>query len=251
MTEEKTDEKEILDIQKNLFDEKRSALEKYQDLVIGSRSIGALLKYELICTFFSAIPGALGLVLRQRLYPLLLGRSGRNVVFGTNVVLRHPHKIFIGDNVVVDDNCLLDAKGESNKGITIGSGVFIGRSSILHCKNGDIVIHDNVNIGFNCDIASSNHIEIGEKVLVAAYAYIVGGGHGFARADVPVVDQKRVAQGIKIEANAWVGAGATVLDGVTVGRNTIIGAGAVVTGDLPANSLAAGMPARVLREREG
>ncbi len=73
--------------------------------------------------------GALGLALRKALYPLLLGSCGRNVVFGQNVVLRHPHKIHIGSNVVVDDNCLLDAKGESNRGIRIGSGVFIGRNT--------------------------------------------------------------------------------------------------------------------------
>ena len=59
------------------------------------------------------VPGALGLALRKTLYPLLLGACGRNVVFGQNVVLRHPHKIRIGDNVVIDDNCLLDAKGDS------------------------------------------------------------------------------------------------------------------------------------------
>jgi len=245
-----TEEKQILDIQKNLFDERRSASEKYRDLVIGKRGFWALLKYELVCTLLGGIPGALGLVLRRLTYPLLLGASGRNVVFGTNTVLRHPHKIFIGDNVVIDDNCLLDAKGENNHGITIGSGVFIGRNSILHCKNGDILIHDNVNIGFNCDIASSNHIEIGEKVLIAAYAYIVGGGHDHSRSDIPVTEQKRVANGIKIEPNAWIGAGATILDGVTVGSGTIVGAGAVVTENLPANCLAAGMPAKVLRQRE-
>jgi acetyltransferase-like isoleucine patch superfamily enzyme len=48
---------------------------------------------------------------------------GRNVVFGQNVVLRHPHKIHIGRDVVIDDNCLLDAKGETNRGIRIGDGV--------------------------------------------------------------------------------------------------------------------------------
>jgi acetyltransferase-like isoleucine patch superfamily enzyme len=52
--------------------------------------------------------------------------------------LRHPHKI-IGDNVVIDDLCCLDAKGTDNRGITIGNGVFVGRNTILSCKNGDIV----------------------------------------------------------------------------------------------------------------
>ena len=62
------------------------------------------------------VPGALGLALRKTLYPLLLGACGRGVVFGQNVVLRHPHKIRIGDNVVIDDNCLLDAKGDAQPG---------------------------------------------------------------------------------------------------------------------------------------
>jgi len=244
-----TEQREILDIQKNLFDERKSASRKYRDLVVGKPSFFSLLLYETICTFFSGIPGALGLVLRRWTYRLLLGAVGRNVTFGTHVVLRHPHKIFIGDNVVIDDNCLIDAKGDSNRGITIGSGVFIGRNSILHCKNGDITIGDDVNIGFNCDIASSNSIELGEKVLVAAYAYIVGGGHDYSRTDVAVMEQKRIARPIKIEARAWIGAGVTVLDGVTVGQGTIVGTGAVVTEDLPPNSMAVGIPARVTRQR--
>ena len=57
------------------------------------------------------------------LYPSLLGSCGRNVVFGQNVVLRHAHKIHIGSNVAIDDHCLLDAKGESNRGITIVSDI--------------------------------------------------------------------------------------------------------------------------------
>ena len=197
-----------------------------------------------------SIPGALGLMMRRFLYPRLLGGVGRNVVFGANLTLRHPHKIFIGDNVVIDDNCLLDAKGEQNDGIRIGHGVFIGRNSILHCKNGDIVIGDQCNIGFNCDIASSNRVEIGPRTLMAAYAYVVGGGHDYAKADVPIMEQQRVAKGIRIGAGCWIGAGVTVLDGVTVGEETIIGTGAVCTADLSARSIAVGMPARVVRKRE-
>ena len=85
------------------------------------------------------------------------------MVFGQHVVLRHPHKIRIGDNVVIDDNCLLDAKGESNDGITIGSGVFIGRNTIVSCKNGDITIGERANIGFNCEVFSASRVTIGPR----------------------------------------------------------------------------------------
>jgi acetyltransferase-like isoleucine patch superfamily enzyme len=246
-----TEQREILDIQQQLVNSRQSPMQKYLALVIGRGSWLTLMKYELVILLCSTIPGALGLALRKALYPRLLKKCGRNVVFGSNIVLRHPKKIVIGDNVVIDDNCLLDAKGESNQGIVIGSGVFIGRNTILHCKNGDIILGDDVNIGFNCDIASSHRVEIGRKVLIAAYSYIVGGGHDFSRTDTSVMDQKRIAKGISIGAEAWIGAGVIVQDGCNVGAGTIVGAGAVVAGSLPDKVVAVGLPARVMRERDG
>jgi serine acetyltransferase len=135
--------------QEQLFAPGTSSRAKYAALVVGRPGLAALIKYELVVMIAQARPGAFGLAARKRLYPLLLGSCGRNVVFGQNVVLRHPHRIHIGSNVVVDDNCLLDAKGETNRGIRIGDGVFIGRNTILSCKNGDIELADGANLGFN------------------------------------------------------------------------------------------------------
>src|SRR5579862_8033971 len=157
--------------QEQLFAPGKSSRQKYAELVIGRPGLGALLKHELIVTLAQAPPGALGLALRKVLYPFLLGSCGRNVVFGQNVVLRHPHKIHIGSQVVIDDNCLVDAKGETNRGIWIGDGVFIGRNSILSCKNGDIDLADGANIGFNCEIFSASRVTIGTNVLMAAHCY--------------------------------------------------------------------------------
>ncbi|GAH58292.1 unnamed protein product, partial [marine sediment metagenome] len=56
-------------------------------------------------------------------------------------------------------------------------GVFIGRNSILSCKNGNIIISKNVNIGFNCEVFSASKVKIGENTLLAAYSYIIAGGH--------------------------------------------------------------------------
>jgi len=139
-------------IQREMATGQKSRLARYSDLIIGRRGFGPLLKYELIVLLCARVPGLLGLWLRAKLYPGLLGKCGRNVVFGANIVLRHPHKIEIGDNVIIDDNCLLDAKGRDNTGIRIGTGVFLGRNSILSCKNGDIVLGTRVNIGFNCEV---------------------------------------------------------------------------------------------------
>jgi acetyltransferase-like isoleucine patch superfamily enzyme len=235
--------------QEQLFAPGASSREKYAALVVGRQGLGALVKYELIVTFTQSCPGALGLALRKAFYPLLLGSCGSNVVFGQNVVLRHPHKIHIGSNVVVDDNCLLDAKGESNQGIRIGSGVFVGRNSILSCKNGDIELADGANIGFNCELFSASRVRIGPNVLMAAYSYVIGGDHDFSDPSKAVLDQTRVSTGVEIGGGAWIGAGAKILDGVAVGEHAIIGAGAVVREGVPARAVAVGMPARVVSMR--
>ena len=88
--------------QEQLFAPGKSSRAKYVELVVGRPGLGALLKYELIVMFAQSWPGALGLAIRKALYPMLLGSCGRNVIFGQHVVLRHPHKIHIGSNVVVD-----------------------------------------------------------------------------------------------------------------------------------------------------
>ena len=74
-----------------------SKLGQYQDLVVGSRSPWKLLTFELVTFIASQVPGALGLFLRAKLYPFILGHVGRGVVFGNHVTFRHPHKIRIGE----------------------------------------------------------------------------------------------------------------------------------------------------------
>ena len=235
--------------QDQLFAKGTSAREKYAALVIGRTDFGSLLKYELVVTLTQGCPGALGLVLRKALYPSLLGSCGRNVVFGQNVVLRHPHKIHVGDDVVIDDNCLIDAKGESNAGIRIGSGVFIGRNSILSCKNGDIELADGANVGFNCEIFSASRVRIGANVLMAAYSYVIGGDHDFSDASRPVLEQTRRSAGVSVGDGAWIGAGAKILDGVSVGESAVIGAAAVVRDDVEPRAVAVGIPARIVSTR--
>jgi len=236
-------------IQDELFARDASSREKYAALVVGRPGLGALIKYELIVMFAQGWSGALGLAIRKVLYPWLLGSCGRSVVFGQHVVLRHPHKIHIGSNVVVDDNVLLDAKGQSNAGIRIGDGVFVGRNTILSCKNGDIELADGANVGFNCEIFSASRVTIGRRVLMAAYSYVIGGDHDFSDPSKPVLDQTRTSSGVAIGDGVWVGAGAKILDGVVVGDHAVVGAGAVVREAVPASAIAVGVPARVVGSR--
>jgi acetyltransferase-like isoleucine patch superfamily enzyme len=227
-----------------------SAADKYRALIIGQPGWWPLVRYELVVLLCQHVPGALGLFLRQRLYPRLLGSCGRNVVFGQNVVLRHPHKIHIGSNVVIDDNCLIDAKGDTNAGITIGNGVFIGRNSILSCKNGDIEIGDEANIGFNCEIFSASRVTVGPAALIAAYCYLIGGDHDAPDRSVGVLAQARRSVGIRVGPGAWLGTRVSLLDGVTIGARAIVGAHAVVRADVPEGATAVGVPARILPRRD-
>lgn len=238
------------EIQKQLFKKDKSKLSKYIDLFVGKKGIVQLLKYEIIISLFNNFPGALGIFLRNIFFPLLFKKVGKNVSFGKNLTIRHPGKISIENDVVIDDNCMLDAKGINNEGIIIKEGVYIGRNSILSCKNGNIILHKNTNIGFNCEIFSASKVEIGQNTLIAAYVYIIGGDHKYNLADKPISEQGRVSKGITIENSCWLGAKSMILDGVKIGNDSIIGAGAVVNTDIPPFAIAVGIPAKAVKSRK-
>ena len=222
---------------------------RYSDMVVGKKGIAALIKYEFLTSTFSGCPGAAGIILRKIFYRFLFKKIGKGVVFGKNITLRHPNKIIIGDNVVIDENCMLDAKGSSNKGIEIKNNGYIGRNTILSCKDGDIILEENVNIGFNCEIQSSSHVSIGKNALIAAYVYIIAGDHLLNIEGQSASSAHGSSKGIVIGENCWLGAKATIFDGVEIGHDTVIGASALVNNDIPSFSIAVGIPAKVIKNR--
>lgn len=246
-------EKRYEGLRERIIDPSISPLRKYQDFVIGSSNLMFLLKYEAVTFLFSLIPASPGLILRKIFYPFLFKSTGRNVIFGRNLTIRHPKKITIGNNVVIDDNVVLDAKGQDNKGIIIGDNVIISRNTILSCQeDGSIEIGTGSNISANCLIHSQTSVKIGDYVLMAAYCYIVAGGsHEYERTDIPITQQHSFSKGgVLIEDDVWLGADVKVLDGSKVRKGTIVGAGAVVNGELPPFSVAVGIPAKVIKKRK-
>jgi acetyltransferase-like isoleucine patch superfamily enzyme len=93
-------------------------------------------------------------------------------------------------------------------------------------------------------------LEIGENCAFAAHCTFAAVGHGYARTDIPMVQQKTTAKTIIIEDDVWFGANAVVVGGVRIGRGSIIGAGAVVTKDVEPYSVMGGTPARLIRMRK-
>ena len=231
---------------------KGSAFGAYRALMYGQMSLGMIVWAEILYTLLGGLGGALGLFLRAKLYPALFRSCGRKVVFGKNVTLRHPHKIVLGDGVVLDDNSVVDAKGADNAGVILRDRVYVGRNTILYCKNGDIEIGENVSFSANCIVFSSNKLVMKKDSVVAAFAYLLSGGEYDLNDPTPFALQKGTCtQGpLEIGAGCWIGAGAQVLDGASLGDRCVLGAGAVANKPLPADAVAVGVPARVIQTRK-
>jgi len=226
----------------------------YQGYVIGDSSLWKLLQYEFFIGLMSGLPGALGLLCRKVFFPMIIDHCGKGIIWGKDMVIRYPSKIRIQDHCIFDDGCVLDAKGESNEGISIGKICMLGRHTILGCKNSDINIGDHVGIGAHCIIhaVDMSRVSIEDNVVIGPMVYLAGGGnYHFERTDIPINEQGMdLKGGIHIGENCWIGANTVVLDGVKIGKDTIVGAGSVVSKDLPAYSIAAGNPARILKMRK-
>lgn len=241
-------------LHEQLSDSSKSAFARYQALALGSNSIWYLIKYELIMLFCSWVPGALGLVLRKTLYPLILGEVGRNVVFGQGVAIRHGEKIRIGSGVIIDDGAVLDAKGGSNEGINIGENTIISRNAVLSCKNGDIAIGAGCTVGISTLVHAmeGSNVSIGNKVLIGAFGYFIGSGpYGTDSLELPFKEQGMFPQGgISVADNVWFGSNVQVLDGVSIGTGSIIGASTVVNKDIADFDVVAGVPMKLIKNRQ-
>jgi virginiamycin A acetyltransferase len=110
----------------------------------------------------------------------------------------------------------------------------------------DTEIHKGVYIGPQCNIGMCS---IGENTLIASGVHIISGSnqHSFSDLSTPIQQQGGTYTKVSIGKDCWIGNGALVF--ANIGDHSIIGAGSVVTKDIPANSIAAGNPARILRSR--
>jgi acetyltransferase-like isoleucine patch superfamily enzyme len=225
----------------------------YRRVQYGDTSLGFALLAEVLTGLLGGLPGAAGLFLRSKLYRPLFGAAGRGILVGRHVTLRHPRKIRLGAGVFLDDGVVLDAKGDTNRGIELGDRVFVGRHSILYCKNGDLLIAAGCSISSNCTLFSSNRLTVGEGTVIGAYSYLLSGGEYDSSPQAGPFAQQSGMQTVgplTVGPDAWIGARVTVLDGANIGRRCVIGAGAVVTRPVPDGSLALGVPARVVRSLE-
>lgn len=230
-------------------DTKKSSLRKYQEIVVGTDSLWELVKYEVLTGVFGLLPGGIGMVLRRVMYRGLFRSMSRGVVIGSNVTLRHPSKVSIGPKTVLDDLCLLSARGR-DAGINIGERVLIGRAAQVKVRSGLINIGDFSHIGPFSNVGTSQAINIGKHVTTGPLCIIGIASKESNDLDSPIsFHDIREKGGVIIEDDVSLGGNVTVLDGVKIGTGCVIGAGAVVTKNIPPYSIAYGVPAKVMGTR--
>ena len=227
-----------------------SAARKYLALTYGPVPLWKALLQEFATLLVGGIPGALGLALRGVLYRPFFASCGRKVAIGRHVTFRHACKIHLGDGVVLDDNCVVDAKGDGNDGIRLDAGVYVGRNTIVYCKGGSIHCGERSSFSANCILFASNRLDVGAGTTVGSFSYFLSGGEYDPASPLPFREQDgmRTRGPLSIGPDCWFGAHVTVLDAAqSVGERCTVGAGSVVTKPLPARCIAFGVPAHVVR----
>lgn len=208
---------------------------------------------QLITSCFGWVPGIAGMALRALFYRLILGMEGLAAI-EAGVRLRFARNIRLGRNCYIDEGVYIHA---CPQGVQIGAGSLVMHHAVLHVYNFRRLPHAGIRIGKSSLIGEYNvlrgqgGITIGDRVYFAPLVQVLAVNHVFADPTRPFIEQGITAEGIVIEDDVWVGAGAILLDGVRVGRGAVVGAGAVVTEDVPPHTVVAGVPARVVRPIDG
>jgi acetyltransferase-like isoleucine patch superfamily enzyme len=191
-------------------------------------------------------------LIRGVLKCLVLQRRVAIVFMAKSVNLRGTSLIRFGNGVTLERGVIID--GLMRKGVVLGDNVKIGPYSVLAgapISN----LGEGIRMGANSAvdaysfIGSSGFVSIGENVIMGQHVGFHPENHDFDRTDIPIRAQGTTRQGITIEDDVWVGSNAIFLDGAHVGRGCVIGAGSVVRGNIPAYSIAVGIPAKVIRSR--
>jgi acetyltransferase-like isoleucine patch superfamily enzyme len=188
-------------------------------------------------------------------WPLRLTASAvRGAVFrGRRVVIEHAAGLTAGAGLILEDGVHINAL--SRDGVVLGRNVTIAKNAILTCSGvlaemgTGISIGDRSAVGAGSFIGGQGGVSVGNDVIMGPGVRIFSENHGFESTDRPIRAQGVSRRGVTIANDCWIGASVTIVDGVAIGAGCVIAAGAVVTSDIPAGSVAAGVPARVVRAR--
>jgi acetyltransferase-like isoleucine patch superfamily enzyme len=148
---------------------------------------------------------------------------------------------FVGPRVV-----LQVGKGAQ---IELGRWSWLGHGTKIRCHEGRVSVGAKTVMGQECTISAFQSVKIGRECVIADRVMFIDFDHGVVEVDRPIRLQGIYKRDVDVGNNVWIGYGACILRGVTVGDNAVIGTNAVVTKDVPANAVVAGLPAKVIRMR--
>ncbi len=220
------------------------------------RQASSLFRYVYEQTFLSLlgwIPTVVGVGIRGLLYRFILHMEGLAAI-ENSVRLRFTDHIRLGRGVYIDQGAYLHA---CPQGIDIGPGTIIMHGAVLHVYNfrnlpqAGIKIGCNSLIGEYSVIRGQGGVQIGDHVYTSPFTQIIAVNHVFGDPNQSFVGQGITAEGITIEDDVWLGAGAIVTDGVRIGKGAVVAAGAVVTKDVAPHTVVGGVPAKLIKMIDG
>lgn len=162
-------------------------------------------------------------------------RQAKGVTFETDIVTHDPQCISIGEGSYLRHHVIVTTHEHHSTGNA----------------DAELVIGEGADIGEYTHITARGHMHIGKNLLTGRWVTITDNGHGDTDYETllqPPLYRKVISKGdVTIGDNVWIGDKATILPGVTIGDGAVIGANSVVTKDVPAYSIVAGNPAKVVK----
>jgi acetyltransferase-like isoleucine patch superfamily enzyme len=215
-----------------------------------SDGLGRYLIEQIIFIMVGWVPTVVGIGLRAIFYRIILKMRGVAAI-ENGVRLRFANWITLEHGTYLDHGVYLHA---CPSGITIGENTIIMHHAVLHVYNFRDLPHAGIKIGRDSLIGEFSMIRgqggvvIGDRVYTSPFSQIIAVNHRFDDPDKPFIAQGITAEGIVIEDDVWIGAGAVITDGVRIGKGSVIAAGSVVNRDVPAHTVVGGVPAKTIRE---
>ncbi len=205
---------------------------------------------QTIYLLFGWMPTVIGMGFRSVVYRLVLNMDGWAAI-ENKVRLLFADNIRLGHGVYLDQNVYLHA---CPQGIEIGDNTIIMYGAILHVYNFRDLPNSRIKIGRDSlvgeytVIRGQGGVEIGDRVYTSPFTQIIAVNHVYDDPERPFIEQGITAEGIVIEDDVWLGSGTIITDGVRIARGAVVAAGAVVTQDVAAHTVVAGIPARPIQD---
>jgi len=218
--------------------------------LLGHRDLSLWKSWEMLSLGFLLLQRlSRGLLVRMR-----LKKSHGFILCDRRVRLYHPWHIEAGRGLNLEEGC--EIVGLSKRGVKFGDRCTVGRFATIRSANvlfdepGEgLLMGDHSNIGAYSYIGCSGLVTIGDNVMMGQRVTIQAENHEFSRTDRLINEQGVILKPVTIGNNCWISSGVTILAGVNIGTGSVIGSGAVVVNDIPENSVAVGIPAKVIRNR--